>query len=225
MQKTLAGILAAAFFLLASLAACGAREPAPPAEGAAATRGSDPGSVPASVPASADPAASNPAERDPLAVPPNAAEVPATVLPSRDLHCDLQAKPAYHKDERVEITFKLTNQGETPLWVLRWNTPLEGLVGDCFEISHDGEVVFFQGRMVKRAMPEAAEYVLIPPGESREGKVDLRAAYKVEAAGKYQLRFDSVLFDVVDDETRVPRRLEEHQPFDPRCPEVVFEVR
>jgi hypothetical protein len=123
------------------------------------------------------------------------------------------------------MTFKLTNQGAAPLWVLRWNTPLEGLVGDCFEISHEGEVVYFQGRMVKRGMPEAGEYVLIPPGESRESKVDLRAAYKVEAPGSYQLRFDSLLFDVVDDEKLVPRRLEDHQPFDPRCPAVVFEIR
>ncbi len=152
-------------------------------------------------------------------------EVETQVLPDRNLHCDLQAKPAYHPGERVEVTFRIANQGQTPLWVLRWNTPLEGLVGDCFEISHDDEVVFFEGRMVKRGMPEASEYVLIPPGESREGKVDLRAAYKVEAPGKYQLKFDSVLFDVADEESQVPRRLDDHQPFDPRCPDVFFEVR
>lgn len=152
-------------------------------------------------------------------------EVPATVLPDRDLTCDLQAKPAYQQGEPVELAFKLTNTGSTPLWVLRWNTPIEGLVGDCFEIARDGQVVSFQGRMIKRATPEATEYVRIEPGQSREARVDLRAVYKVEEKGKYELRFDSALFDVTDDEARVPRRMEEFQSFDPGCPPVVFEVR
>lgn len=153
------------------------------------------------------------------------AEVPTKVLPERPLVCDLQSRPSYQQGERVEMIFRITNQGAKPLWVLRWNTPLEGLMGDCFEIQHDERPVNYLGRMVKRGMPEAAEYVLIPPGESREGRVDLRAAYQVEAPGTYSLIFDSLLFDVVDDESRVPRKLEDHEPFDPKCPPVVFEVR
>jgi len=207
MRKKIACPAIAAFLLLAFAAGCGAQR-----GGGAADASSPAGEA-------AEGAAAKPVHH------PTADEVPPVVLPDRDLQCDLQSKPSYRQGERVEMTFKLTNQGTAPLWVLRWNTPLEGLVGDCFEISHDGDVVYFQGRMVKRGMPEAAEYVLIPPGESREGQVDLRAAYKVEAPGSYQLRFDSVLFDVTDDEKLVPRRLEDHQPFDPRCPAVVFEIR
>lgn len=152
-------------------------------------------------------------------------EVPTSVLPNRDLQCHLEAKPTYRSGEPVEVLFRLTNFGTKPLWVLRWNTPFEGLIGDCFEIFRDGEVVFFEGKMIKRAMPEAWEYVSIPPGESREASVDLRAAYLVEGKGRYHLSFDTALFDVTDDESLVPRRLEEHQSFDPHCPEVVFEVR
>lgn len=156
---------------------------------------------------------------------PHPVEAPAKVLPDRPLVCDLQARPSYGRGERVEVAFRLTNRGQKPLWVLRWNTPLEGLIGDCFEIRHGDEVIFYLGRMVKRAMPEASEYVLIPPGESREGRIDLRAAYAVEQPGTYSLEFDSVLFDVTDDESQLPRKIEDHESFDPKCPSVVFEVR
>jgi peptidyl-Lys metalloendopeptidase len=203
MKKYFAGFCAAAICLLAA-AACGAPEPAPPSD-------------------AAEPKPPVYQSDKPLFTPPP--EVPTTVLPDRALSCDLQAKPAYQQGESVELAFKLTNTGDVPLWVLRWNTPIEGLVGDCFEIARNKEVVIFQGRMIKRAMPEATEYVRIDPGQSREAKVDLRAVYKVEEPGKYELRFDSVLFDVTDDETQVPRRLDEFQSFDPGCPEVVFEVR
>ncbi len=67
-------------------------------------------------------------------------------------------------------------------------------------------------------MPEASKYVLIPPGESREGRVDLRAAYQVEEPGTYSLLFDSLLFDVVDDESLVPRKLEDHEALRPQIP-------
>ena len=152
-------------------------------------------------------------------------QVPTSVLPNRDLQCHLEAKPTYRQGEPVEVLFRLKNTGTQPLWVLRWNTPFEGLIGDCFEIFRDGEVVFFQGRMIKRGMPEAWEYISIPPGESKEAKVDLRTAYLVDQKGSYHVAFDTALFDVTDDESLVPRKLDQHQSFDPHCPEVVFEVR
>lgn len=152
-------------------------------------------------------------------------EVPTSVLPIRDLQCHVETKPTYRLGEPVEVLFRLKNTGTQPLWVLRWNTPFEGLIGDCFEIFRDDEVVFFQGKMIKRAMPEAWEYIVIPPGESKEASVDLRAAYLVDQKGRYHLAFDTALFDVTDDESLVPRKLEQHQSFDPHCPEVVFEVR
>ena len=207
MSKTFARSATVAICLLAAMA-CGTSPPAQP-------DGSDSKTAAGQKPAAEAEAA--------LFTPPP--EVPATVLPDRDLTCDLQAEPVYRQGEPVELAFKLTNTGTTPLWVLRWNTPIEGLVGDCFEIARDRHVVAFQGRMIKRAMPEATEYVRLEPGQSREAKVDLRAVYKVEEPGKYELRFDSVLFDVTDDETKVPRRLEDFQSFDPGCPPVVFEVR
>lgn len=207
MSKTFARSGAVAICLLAAMA-CGTSPPAPQADGSDSKTAAGPQPAP---------------ETEALFTPPR--EVPTTVLPDRDLTCDLVAEPVYRQGEPVELAFKLTNTGAAPLWVLRWNTPIEGLVGDCFEIARDRHVVPFQGRMIKRAMPEASEYVRLEPGESREAKVDLRAVYKVEEPGKYELRFDSVLFDVTDDETKVPRPLEDFQSFDPGCPPVVFEVR
>ncbi len=182
--------------------------------------------VDGSASASTGPAATHLDEGDslvPLNDPPE--PVATTELPKRTLHCDLETKPIFHVGEPVDVIFRLTNQGPKPLWVLRWNNPFEGLIGDCFDLYLGDDVVFFEGRMIKRGDPEAVEYEKIPPGESREAKVDLRAAYRVDKPGRYTLSFDTALFDVVDDESLVPRKLAEHQSFDPHCSEVVFEVR
>ncbi len=66
-----------------------------------------------------------------------AAEVPRKVRPTAPSACDLQARPSYQQGERVEMIFRIPNEDPTPLWVLRWNTPLEGLMGDCFEIQRE----------------------------------------------------------------------------------------
>lgn len=218
MRKNVACLLAGPALLLAAVAACGApNAEAPSGQPAPATQAATP------EPPAANPPADPPDPDSPY--PQSHTEVEMAILPQRELKCDLATQPLYHIGEPVEVNFRLTNTGAVPLWVLRWNTPLEGLIGDCFEIFRDGQVVFFEGRMIKRASPEAKEYLVIAPGATLESKVDLRAAYKVDQPGKYTLSFDTVLFDVVDDEKLVPRGLDEHQSFDPRCPAVVFEIR
>jgi hypothetical protein len=108
--------------------------------------------------------------------------------------------------------------------VLKWGTPLEGILGPVFEVKRDGAVLAYQGRMVKRGDPEADEYVLIEPGGSVSATVDLAPAYDVAAPGEYEATFVGRLTDVVADGESVPRPRRAHKSCDLPRESVLFRV-
>ena len=65
-----------------------------------------------------------------------------------------------------KLSFSLHNPGRTSLFLLRWQTPLEGLSDDLFDVRINGESVRYIGRDVKRAAPTAEDYLEIGPGET-----------------------------------------------------------
>ncbi|HVR99286.1 MAG TPA: hypothetical protein VMW27_21880, partial [Thermoanaerobaculia bacterium] len=69
------------------------------------------------------------------------------------LECGLEAVPPLVAGGPVSVRFTLTNPGEAPVWVLGWNTPLEGWQGTIFAVSRGGQEIPYQGPMVKRGDP------------------------------------------------------------------------
>jgi hypothetical protein len=150
------------------------------------------------------------------------AEVPAP--PSWPLTCLIQVPTTAKLGQPIELTFTLVNGGERPLWVLPWQTPLEGLISSPFSIEAGGQPVFYTGRMVKRAPPRLEDYVEIAAGASASAKVDLASAYRFERQGVHTVTFDSLLFDVADDNAQLPRGFDTLQSFELDCPTVKFEI-
>ena len=55
------------------------------------------------------------------------------------LDCTLEMDESYPVGEPVNLSFKLHNPTDRTLYVLTWYTPLEGMAGEIFQITRDGE--------------------------------------------------------------------------------------
>ncbi len=56
--------------------------------------------------------------------------------------------------EPVNVLFTLENSSADTLSVLRWYTPLEGIMGAIFTVVRDSTELAYEGRMVKGAIPD-----------------------------------------------------------------------
>ena len=98
----------------------------------------------------------------------------------------------YKAADKLFIEFTLRNNGNVPVQVLKWNTPLEGgteFHADLFDIVFNGSKVQYIGRKIKRGPPLLSDYVTIPPGESASATVDISKGYAVDASGIYSVRY------------------------------------
>ena len=88
-----------------------------------------------------------------------------------------------------KLVFTLSNDGATPMHVLRWQTPFDGVTTDLFHVERDGADVAYIGPMYKRAAPTAKDYIELAPGESRTVEVDLSAYYDMKLGGQYAVTY------------------------------------
>jgi peptidyl-Lys metalloendopeptidase len=127
-------------------------------------------------------------------------------------------------DSPTSVRFSLVNRTAGPLWVLRWNTPLEGWKGTILTVTHDGTEIPYQGPMLKRGDPGRDDYVEIPAGETTSNTVNLADVYEMGQPGKYEVKVTGALHDVVKDGASVPRPRDRHEAVEVRCEGVTLEV-
>lgn len=109
-------------------------------------------------------------------------------------------KAAYKGTEPLNIRFKITNDSDKPINVLKWNTPLEGFNANIFQVKRDGATVSYIGRVIKRGAPGPEDYVNIAPGKSVSTVVSLSQAYEIYEMGDYSVEFKSRILDIGHDE-------------------------
>jgi hypothetical protein len=130
----------------------------------------------------------------------------------------------YPEGSPVSLRFELHNQADQPVYVLSWYTPLEGIAGDIFLVTRDGEELSYQGMMVKRGDPDEESYISIEPGKSASAEVELTTGYDLSVPGSYQVQFTNGLQDVTDDASLLPRKQNDHQAQPLSCNSVSFEL-
>lgn len=128
-------------------------------------------------------------------------------------------------DSPTSVRFTLTNQTAAPLWVLRWNTPLEGWKGTVLTVTANGTEIPYQGPMLKRGDPGREDYVEIPAGDSASATVDLSQVYEVSQPGRYEVKVTGSLHDVAKDGGSVPRPRDQHEAMELRCEGVTLEIK
>lgn len=99
------------------------------------------------------------------------------------------------------VRFELTNKGPENVFVLKRNTPLEGLKSDCLEVLFQGKRIPYDGYLFKRAEVQLTDYVRVNAGQTLSQEFDLSEAYNVSQPGHYEVRFDeSCLVTILEDE-------------------------
>jgi peptidyl-Lys metalloendopeptidase len=146
-------------------------------------------------------------------------------LQSQPLECRMEAVNPLVAGGPVALRFRLTNRTREPLWVLRWNTPIEGWRGTIFTVTFQGSALPYQGPMLKRGDPGREEYVEIGAGESINVSVDLAEVYDVKQPGKYQVKVTGDLLDVTQDAASVPRPRDRQQSMALKCAPITLDVK
>jgi hypothetical protein len=140
------------------------------------------------------------------------------VAPS--LRCEMRVPPKLQAGSPVELRFTLSNPTSQTVYALKWHTPLEGLRNNFLEVSRNGTEVPYQGPMMKRGDPSAEAYATLAPGASQEAQVDVSMAYDFTQPGTYRIAFRGTLMDLVTSQSDVPRKIEQFQSVEVRCPAV-----
>jgi peptidyl-Lys metalloendopeptidase len=91
------------------------------------------------------------------------------------------------------VLWQLTNHGDESVYVLRWETPLDGLSRSIFEVSYQGRPVRYMEKIVHWGHPDADDFVKIAPGQTLSAEVNLAAAYEMVDAGDYSIGFEGQL--------------------------------
>ncbi len=108
----------------------------------------------------------------------------------KGLTCRLEAPRVIPLSEPVvPVTFTLRNESPAAILVLARQTPLEGFLGDLFDVTLAGRRLDYRGPVVKRGPPTEAEFVPLAPGADAHATVDLLEGYDLAQAGRYTVRF------------------------------------
>jgi peptidyl-Lys metalloendopeptidase len=102
------------------------------------------------------------------------------------------ASVSFAADETPWIDVTYINTGSAPLRLLAWTLPSEQLWEDLFTVSVDGAPVAYIGRVYHRPEPREQDYVVLAPGESRSGRVDLSRLYDFSRTGEYEIAVKGV---------------------------------
>ena len=151
-------------------------------------------------------------------------EMPTAPTAMLSLGCVLEMDETYPAGGPVNLRFELQNNSDRQSHVLIWYTPLEGIAGEIFQVTREGEALPYQGMLAKRVDPTQDEYVAIEPGEAASAEVDLTTGYDLSAPGSYQVQLTAGLADVTDDASLVPRRRDDHRPQSLSCNTVSFRI-
>jgi len=138
--------------------------------------------------------------------------------------CTLRAKETYVIGEPVNLRFSLQNRTDRTLNILTWYTPLEGITGEIFCVMRGGNEVPYRGILAKRGDPSKDEYVTIKLGATVSAVVNLAKDYDLSQVGRYHVEFTSQLYDVIEEESSIPKKRDDHHPQGLPSNSVSFEI-
>jgi hypothetical protein len=145
------------------------------------------------------------------------------MTPAADvISCRMSVPARVLSGKPVTLKYTLANHGGIALNVLAWNTPFEGFFGRHLRVDGPTGPLAYRGALAKRGMPAREDYLRLAPAASVTARVNLAEAYAFTEPGIYRIAFDGPLLDITA--ARIPRPLEQHQPFILQCNAVSFEL-
>ena len=93
----------------------------------------------------------------------------------------------------VACSFEFTNNANQDLYLLKRNTPLEGLNSQFVSVSLDGCPLEYEGILIYRLPPTKDEFVLLKAGESISASVQITDVFSIDTDGLYTVQYSRPL--------------------------------
>lgn len=119
----------------------------------------------------------------------------------RTLEVKIEAMDWYASGESLNLRFSLHNPTDETVWVLKWHLPSERMDAPMLQVAWEGEPLNYEGRLVKRAAPTAADYIQILPGGTHTAVFDPSSTFNMHQQGSYQIAY---IVDGLDVRTTPP---------------------
>jgi hypothetical protein len=96
--------------------------------------------------------------------------------------------------QKVILHFTLTNNSDQNISFLKWGTPFESSISrNILSIKLNGNILPYQGRMVKRGKPTTNDFITIKAKSSLKQQIDISKAYAFKAVGTYSITYNDSL--------------------------------
>ena len=116
--------------------------------------------------------------------------LPTGAALAQDVEASLEpVRQKFARTDEVQVRVTLANRSNTPQYILKWYTPVEGITAPLFEVLRDGQPVRYLGIEAKRPAPGPNDYLRLEPGDSVSSTVELSALYEMNVTGPYTLRY------------------------------------
>lgn len=112
---------------------------------------------------------------------------------SNPLRISMVAAPAASGGFLGSVEVTVTNTSRHAVRVPRWELPSDVLEAKIFQVTRYGHPVPYEGPMIKRGLPSAADFVVMRAGETRRTVVDLSSVYDMRHSGEYVVTLSSPL--------------------------------
>jgi peptidyl-Lys metalloendopeptidase len=113
-----------------------------------------------------------------------------------NLNCQIELlQRDYKAADRITLKYTFSNTSDKSINILKWNTPLEGINADIFNILLNNQRISYVGRTIKRGSPQPDDYLTIKSGEIITGEVNIDDAYYISSQGSYIIELNTVILD------------------------------
>uniref|UniRef100_A0A1X7UVI7 Lysine-specific metallo-endopeptidase domain-containing protein n=1 Tax=Amphimedon queenslandica TaxID=400682 RepID=A0A1X7UVI7_AMPQE len=89
----------------------------------------------------------------------------------------------------VACTFEFLNVADEDYYLLKRNTPLEGLLSQFVAIYHKGRRLDYEGIFIHRTLPTKDEYILLKAGQKVSATVRINEAFTLINDGRYTVEY------------------------------------
>ena len=103
----------------------------------------------------------------------------------------------YTAKATIGCRFHLKNNGKEDYSVLKWSTPLEGVMSDCLTVTRNGKKLEYDGIYMKRNVPGPDEFLTVGAGQTLSSTFQVSDAFDMTKAGEYSVAIDTYLEYVV----------------------------
>lgn len=124
------------------------------------------------------------------------ASVNGQVMKAENITCKIESSLRdYRATDRLTLKYTISNTTDKEINILKWNTPLEGINADIFNVLSGNERVVYTGRTIKRGKPQPEDYQAIMPDATISGEINLEEAYYISDAGDYSIELNAIILD------------------------------